>query len=83
MKTEVSSVAIGIILMLMKHLIIKKMFYRLKVSFYFLKFTRLCIIYVLFILYKIIEFESDHTGVVTEPKTSRFEKQDVSADAEG
>ena len=43
------------------------MFYRLKVSFYFLKFTRLCIIFVLFILYKIIEFESDHTGVVTEP----------------
>ena len=59
------------------------MFYRLKVSFYFLKFTRLCIIFVLFILYKIIEFESDHTCVVTEPNTSRFGNQVVSADAEG
>ena len=46
------------------------MFYRLKVSFYFLTFTRLGIIYVLFIFYKTIEFKSDHTGVVTEPNTT-------------
>ena len=68
-KTVISSVDFGIILMLMKHLNYKHVFYILKVLFYFLKFTRLGFKYVLFIFYKIIEFESDHKGVVTEHNT--------------